>query len=83
MPAAIELGVFSVIELLLFMRIAMKLHNLVSLGVILRRLQYLSINDCGVVMHRSVLSIFSNSFSITFIMEQAFLNPRVALYLSR
>ena len=82
-PAAIECGVFSGIKFSFSILIAIKWHNFVNSLLILRRLQYLSINASGFVLQNAVLSLLSISFSRSLMINWAFLHPCVALVTSR
>ena len=63
---------------------ATNLHKLVNSLFIFNLLQYLSINDKGVVLFNCNISLLVLSLlSISFIIETAFLHPLVALVLSK
>ena len=83
-PPAIECGVFSGIKLFFSILNATNLHKFVNSLLIFNLLQKRSINEEGVVSLNDVISLFVLLlYSISFIIERAFLQPLVALALSK
>ena len=83
-PPAIECGVFSGIKCNCSILKATNLHKFVSSLLIHNLLQNLSINELGVVLLNEVISSFISLLcSKSLITESAFLQPFVALALSK
>ena len=82
-PAAIECGVFSGIMFIFSIFIEINWHTFVSSLFMFNLLQNRSINASGLVIPKLVLSEFIMSFSILFMMANAFLHPFVELVTSR
>ena len=71
-PADIEWGVFSGIKFLFSTIVAINKQNLVNSSFMFNLLQYLSINDDGVVLLNTVLSVFIKSRSKSFVLITSF-----------
>ena len=83
MPDAILCGVFSGMRFCFSMMTAMNWHNFVSSSLMERRLQYLSMKASGFVLQKFVFSELSKLDSSSLMILTAFLQPFVALVLSR